>query len=94
MKRLYRYLGLVLAALGISVPLIVPIAQPASADEAGAISLTIPPNVRGEGMGGLFLTTSNNYSARWSNPASLGFMNKTVVGGMLSQLVPDLADDV
>jgi len=58
------------------------------------ISLTIPASVRGEAMGGLFLTQSNDYSARWGNPAMLAFMDDGTLGLMYSKLVPDLADDV
>ena len=58
------------------------------------ISLTIPASVRGEAMGGLFVTQSNDYSARWANPAMLAFMDDGTLGLMYSKLVPDLADDV
>lgn len=66
----------------------------AAAQSAGAISVTISPSVRAEAMGGLFLTATDDYSARWGNPAGLAFMDRQVVGVMVSQLVPDLADDV
>ena len=58
------------------------------------ISLEIPASVRGEAMGGMYLTQSTDYSARWGNPATLAFMDKGVLGTMYSALVPDLADDV
>jgi hypothetical protein len=63
-------------------------------DGAGAISLTISPSVRGEGMGGLYAAQAQDYSSRWGNPALLAFVNKSTVGLMYSKLVPDLADDV
>ncbi|MFQ5598970.1 MAG: PorV/PorQ family protein [Candidatus Krumholzibacteriia bacterium] len=63
-------------------------------DGSGAISLTIPPNVRGEAMGGLYISETRDYSTRWGNPAALAFINKPILGLMYSKLVPDLADDV
>ena len=62
--------------------------------EAGAISVTIPPGVRGEAMGGLFIPEANDYSARWWNPAGLAFVSRPILGSMYSQLVPGLATDV
>ena len=70
-------------------------ALPASAvDGSGAISLTIAPSVRGEAMGGLYTSLSQDYSTRWGNPALLGFVDRSTFGLMYSKLVPDLADDV
>jgi hypothetical protein len=68
--------------------------QQAAAQTAVGISLTIPPSVRSEAMGGLYITQSNDYSARWGNPAMLAFMDDGTLGLMYSKLVPDLADDV
>ena len=63
-------------------------------DGSGAISLTIAPSVRGEAMGGLYTSLSQDYSARWGNPALLSFVDRSTFGIMYSKLVPDLASDV
>lgn len=62
--------------------------------DAGGISLTFGPSARGEAMGGLYATEANDYAARWSNPGGLAFVESGVVGTVLTQLVPSLADDV
>lgn len=66
----------------------------AAVDGSGAISLTIAPSVRGEAMGGLYTTLTQDYSTRWGNPALLAFVDRSTFGLMYSKLVPDLADDV
>jgi hypothetical protein len=63
-------------------------------DGSGAISLTIPPSVRGEAMGGMYASFAQDYSTRWGNPGLLAFVDKSTLGLMYSKLVPDLADDV
>ena len=68
--------------------------QAGATSTAGAMCLQIPPGVRGEAMGTMFITEANDYSARWWNPAGLAFVEHNIVGTMYSQLVPGLADDV
>lgn len=81
-------------AAALSCLLLVGLVPSVQAQSAVGISLEIPASVRGEAMGGLYLTQTGDYSARWSNPALLAFMDEGTLGLMYSKLVPDLADDV
>jgi len=83
-----------LAALALSLAILLLTSPAHAVDGSGAISLTISPNVRGEAMGGLYSTQSRDYSARWGNPALLAFIDQRTAGMMYSKLVPGLAEDV
>lgn len=78
-----------------AVILVMSITSPAFAvGEAGAISLTIPPGARANGMGHAFVAVADDATAAWWNPGGLAFTGRKNVGLMHSQLVPDLDNDV
>lgn len=87
---MHRRLLTVLTVLAVSL-----YSVPASAvGEAGAISLTIPPGARANGMGGAFTAVSDDATAQWWNPGGLAFSVTKNLGLMHTQLVPDLDNDV
>jgi hypothetical protein len=61
---------------------------------AGAHSLQIPPGAKANGLGMASVALADDATAAWWNPAGLGFLHRTRMGLMHSQLVPDLADDI
>ena len=77
--------GLVLAAVAW--------AADASAQTA-ALSLSIPPTARANGMGEAYVAIADDASATWWNPGGMAFMNKSDASLTYSKLVPDLASDV
>lgn len=62
--------------------------------QTAAISLSLPPTARANGMGEAYVALSDDGSAAWWNPAGLGFLAKMDASLTHAQLVPDLADDV
>jgi hypothetical protein len=62
--------------------------------EAGAISLTIPPGARANGIGGSFVALADDATSAWWNAGGLAFVKGRHLGLMHSQLVPDLDNDV
>lgn len=77
--------ALVLAALGV--------ASQAGAQTA-ALSLSIPPTGRANGMGEAYVALADDASATWWNPGGLAFLDKRDASLSYAKLVPDLADDV
>src|SRR5690349_807463 len=77
--------GLVVAALGI--------ASRAGAQTA-ALSLSIPPTGRANGMGQAYVAIADDATATWWNPGGLAFLDKKEASLTYAKLVPDLADDV
>jgi hypothetical protein len=65
-----------------------------SALAQGAMSLTITPGARADGMGRAFVALPTDATANFWNPAALGYEKGKVFGLMHAQLVPGLADDV
>ncbi|MGH7725228.1 MAG: PorV/PorQ family protein [Candidatus Eiseniibacteriota bacterium] len=79
--------GLFLGAVGL--------AADASAQTTAAISLSIPPTGRANGMGQAFVAVADDGTATWWNPGGLGLLPEKKDGQITySKLVPDLADDV
>ncbi len=79
--------GLFLGAVGLAAEV--------SAQTTAAISLSIPPNSRANGMGQAFVAVADDGTATWWNPGGLGFQDQRKDGQITySKLVPDLADDV
>ncbi len=62
--------------------------------QAAAISLSIPPTGRANGMGEAYVALADDVTATWWNPGALGFLTKKEVSITYAKLVPDLADDV
>jgi len=62
--------------------------------QAAAISLSIPPTGRANGMGEAYVALADDATATWWNPGGLGFLDKKQVSMTYGKLVPDLADDV
>lgn len=91
-RRLYWFSAI--AVLAPCLALVAHVAPAHAVDGAGAISLQLSPNVRGEAMGGLYTTQTRDYSTRWGNPGLLAFIDERTAGMMYSKLVPDLAPDV
>lgn len=77
--------GLVLAAVAW--------AADASAQTA-ALSLSIPPTGRANGMGQAYVAIADDASATWWNPGGLAFLGKKEASLTYAKLVPGLADDV
>src|SRR5262249_24082655 len=77
--------GLVLAALGV--------ASRAGAQTA-ALSLSIPPTGRANGMGEAYVAIADDATATWWNPGGLGFLDRSAASLSSAKLVPDLASDV
>jgi len=68
-------------------------ATQASAQTA-ALSLSIPPTGRANGMGQAYVAVADDASATWWNPGGLAFLDKKEASLTYAKLVPDLADDV
>ena len=83
--KLLQFLGLATFALGI--------AAQASAQTA-AISLSIPPTARANGMGEAGVAVADDATATWWNPAGLAFQTENDASFTHAQLVPGLANDV
>jgi len=62
--------------------------------QAAAISVSIPPTGRANGMGEAYVALSDDVTATWWNPGALGFLDQKEVHVTYAKLVPDLADDV
>ncbi len=62
--------------------------------QTAAISLSLPPTARANGMGEAYVALADDGTAAWWNPAGLGFLPKKDASVTHAQLVPDLADDV
>ena len=62
--------------------------------EAGAIFLLIAPGARAEGMGEAQVASVNDVYASYWNPAGLGQIKHTELGGMHVKWLPNLADDM
>jgi len=62
--------------------------------QTAAISLSIPPSARANGMGEAYAAIASDASAAWFNPAGLAFLKRQDVNLTHAQLVPDLASDV
>ena len=77
--------GLFLAAVGW--------AADASAQTA-AISLSIPPTGRANGMGQAYVAVADDATATWWNPGGMAFLDKKEASLTYAKLVPGLADDV
>jgi len=77
--------ALVLAALGI--------ASRAGAQTA-ALSLSIPPTGRANGMGEAYVAIADDATATWWNPGGLAFLDKKEASLSYAKLVPGLANDV
>lgn len=77
--------GLVLAVLGI--------ASRAGAQTA-ALSLSIPPTGRANGMGEAYVAIADDATATWWNPGGLAFLKEKEASLSYAKLVPGLANDV
>jgi len=62
--------------------------------QAAAISLSIPPTARANGMGEAYVALADDATATWWNPGALGFQTRKEASITYAKLVPDLADDV
>lgn len=62
--------------------------------QTAALSLSIPPSARANGMGEAYAAIAPDASAAWWNPGGLGFLKRQDANLSHAQLVPDLADDV
>lgn len=78
--------GFILGAVGL--------ATEASAQTTAAISLSIPPTSRANGMGQAFVAIAEDGTATWWNPGGMAFLGAKDAQLTYSKLVPDLADDV
>ena len=68
-------------------------ATTASAQTA-ALSLSIPPTGRANGMGQAYVAIADDATATWWNPGGMAFLDKKEASLTYAKLVPDLADDV
>jgi long-subunit fatty acid transport protein len=84
MRRL-AFTGLVLAAVAWASE---------SSAQTAALSLSIPPTGRANGMGQAYVAIADDASATWWNPAGLAFLPKKEASLTYAKLVPGLADDV
>src|SRR5262245_15921390 len=62
--------------------------------QTAAISLSIPPTARANGMGEAYAALAEDATGAWWNPAAIGFLTKRDASMTHAQLVPDLAEDV
>jgi hypothetical protein len=62
--------------------------------QAAAISVSIPPTGRANGMGEAYVALADDATATWWNPGGLGFLPKKEVSVTYAKLVPGLADDM
>ncbi len=62
--------------------------------QAAAISVSIPPTGRANGMGEAYVALADDVTATWWNPGGLGFLTQKEVSVTYAKLVPGLADDV
>jgi hypothetical protein len=62
--------------------------------QTAAISASIPPSARANGMGEAYVAIVDDASAAWWNPGALGLLKKRDVSLSHAQLVPGLANDV
>lgn len=62
--------------------------------QAAAISVSIPPTARANGMGEAYVAVADDVTATWWNPGALGFLAQKEVSVTYAKLVPGLADDV
>jgi hypothetical protein len=62
--------------------------------QAAAISVSIPPTGRANGMGEAYVAVADDATATWWNPGGLGFLTQKEVSVTYAKLVPGLADDV
>jgi hypothetical protein len=62
--------------------------------QTAALSLSIPPTARANGMGQAYVALADDATASWWNPGGLGFLAQRDASITHAQLVPDLADDV
>src|SRR5687767_12300563 len=62
--------------------------------QTAAISLSIPPTARANGMGQAYVALADDATASWWNPGGLGFLAQRDASFTHAQLVPGLADDV
>jgi hypothetical protein len=62
--------------------------------QTAAISASIPPSGRANGMGEAFVAVVDDASAAWWNPGALGLLKKRDLSLSHAQLVPGLASDV
>ena len=81
-------------SLAVSISILLITSPALAVGEAGAISLTIPPGARANGMGGAYVALSDDATAAWWNPGGMAFITQRHAGLMHSQLVPDLDSDV
>lgn len=68
-------------------------AAQASAQTA-ALSLSIPPTGRANGMGQAYVAVADDATATWWNPGGMAFLDKKEASITYAKLVPDLAEDV
>lgn len=69
-------------------------AADAVAQQAAAISVSIPPTGRANGMGEAYVAIADDATATWWNPGALGFLTVREASVTYAKLVPGLADDV
>lgn len=62
--------------------------------QAAAISVSIPPTGRANGMGEAYVAIADDATATWWNPGGLAFLEEKEVSVTYAKLVPGLADDV
>lgn len=84
MRRL-AFTGLVLAAVAWAAE---------SSAQTAALSLSIPPTGRANGMGQAYVAIADDATATWWNPGGLAFLPKNEASLTYAKLVPGLADDV
>jgi len=84
MRRL-AFTGLVLAAVAWAAE---------SSAQTAALSLSIPPTGRANGMGQAYVAIADDASATWWNPGGLAFLPRKEASLTYAKLVPGLADDV
>jgi hypothetical protein len=62
--------------------------------QTAALSLSLPPTARANGMGQAYVALADDATATWWNPAGMGFLTTKDASLTYAKLVPDLADDV
>src|SRR5207244_6114749 len=62
--------------------------------QTAALSLSIPPTARANGMGEAYVAIADDATASWWNPGGMAFLAKKDASLSYAKLVPGLADDV